>query len=139
MTAYWPTLSVTTLLLTLGAQPGTAQVGDTAVATRSVRDGVYTEQQARRGEELNEDFCSACHMENWFKGTFLLSWAGTTVSPLYELISTTMPEDRPGALKRQQYADILAYIFELNGLPPGQEELRAKKEALGKILIEWRE
>ena len=75
-------------------------------------------------------------MEDWFTGSLLESWAGATVEMLYELIRTTMPQDRPSSLERQQYADVLAYIFELNGLPAGQQELSADKEALRAILIE---
>ena len=114
-----------------------AQQSDT-VETKSILEGVYTEEQARRGEALNEKVCADCHMQDFFTGTFLKSWSGATVGALYELISTSMPEDRPGALKRQQYADILAYIFELNGIPPGNEILGAKTEILGKIIIERR-
>ena len=139
MRRVFKTFLAVALLVASKVQPVTGQAGDTAVPTRSVQDGVYTEEQARRGEELMEDVCGPCHMADWFTGTFLQSWAGTTVSALYQVISSTMPLDQPGALKRQQYADILAYIFELNGLPPGQEELGAKKGALGEILIEWRE
>ena len=47
-----------------------------------------------------------------------------------------MPQDSPGGLTPQQYADVLAYIFELNELPAGQEELSANKEVLRGILIE---
>jgi mono/diheme cytochrome c family protein len=134
-----PRLLIVIALLVAGAQSGRAQVGDTAAATRSIQDGVYTEAQARRGQKLTKEACGACHMEDWYTGTFLQSWTGTAVNALFELIRTTMPEDRPGALKRQQYADILAYIFELNGIPPGQEELGGGKETLGRILIEWRQ
>ena len=108
-------------------------------ATKSVLEGVYTEEQARRGEKITNDVCGTCHMEDWFTGSLLESWAGATVEMLYELIRTTMPQDRPGSLERQQYADVLAYIFELNGLPAGQEELSPRKEALARILIERRE
>ncbi len=117
---------------------GAAAQADPA-ATKSVLEGVYTEEQARRGEKITNNACGACHMDDWFTGSLLESWAGATVEMLYELISTTMPEDGPGSLKRQQYADVLAYIFELNGLPTGQEELSAREEALAKILIERRE
>ncbi len=127
---------VGTLVLTL-ARTAAAQADP--AATKSVLEGVYTEEQARRGEEITNDVCSACHMEDWFTGSLLESWAGATVEMLYELISTTMPEDRPASLERQQYADVLAYIFELNGLPAGREELSARKEALARILIERRE
>ena len=114
-----------------------AQQSDT-VKTKSILDGVFTEEQARRGEALNEKICANCHMQDFFTGTFLKSWSGATVGALYELISTSMPEDRPGALKKQQYADILAYIFELNGIPPGNETLGTKTEILAKIIIERR-
>ena len=75
-------------------------------------------------------------MEDWFAQTVLQAWSGAPLSFLYELISTTMPEDRPGTLEPQEYADVLAYIFELNGLPPGQEELSPTKDAFDKIIIE---
>ena len=129
------TLFVATLVLTLTRTAG-AQADP--AATKSVLEGVYTEEQARRGEKITNDACSDCHMEDLFTGSLLESWAGATVEMLYELISTTMPEDRPASLERQQYADVLAYIFELNGLPTGQEELSARKEALARILIERR-
>ena len=94
-------------------------------------DGVYTVEQARRGEELLRDECSACHMQDRFTGRFLQAWNGATVGLLYDRIRTTMPEDR-------EYADIVAYIFELNGIPPGEEELASGKSELDRILIQWR-
>ena len=106
---------------------------------KSIQDGVYTVEQARRGEKINQEVCAACHIDEWFSETLMMSWAGAPVSALYEVVSTLMPEDRPGGLEPQQYADILAYMFELNGVPPGQEELSASKEALDKIIIERRE
>ncbi len=129
----WLMLLVATLILT--SRSLLAQQGDTA-EVKSIQDGVYTEEQARRGEALNERVCANCHMQDFFIGTFLKSWSGATVGALYDLISTSMPEDRPGALKPQQYADVLAYIFELNGVPPGKEILGAKTEILRKIIIE---
>ncbi|MFB3113190.1 MAG: c-type cytochrome [Gemmatimonadales bacterium] len=124
---------VGTLVLAL-ARTAAAQADP--AATRSVLEGVYSEEQARRGEKITNEVCSNCHMEDWFTGSLLESWAGATVEMLYELIRTTMPQDRPSSLERQQYADVLAYIFELNGLPAGQQELSADKEALRAILIE---
>ena len=34
-----------------------------------------------------------------------------------------MPADSPGTLKPQQYADVLAYIFSVNGFPEGSAEI----------------
>ncbi len=122
-------------LLTMHAYPATAQSGSDG-RPQSTRDGVYTVEQARRGEKVAKDVCSACHLQDWFTEILIQSWAGAPLSMLYELMVTTMPQDSPGGLTPQQYADVLAYIFELNELPAGQEELSANKEVLGKILIE---
>ena len=122
-------------LLTMFAHPATAQSGSNR-EQQSTLDGVYTVEQARRGETVAKDVCSECHLPDWFTEVLIQTWAGAPLSMLYELMATTMPQDSPGGLTPQQYADVLAYIFELNELPAGQEELRANKEALGKILIE---
>ncbi len=122
-------------LLTTFAHPVTAQSGSNR-EQQSTLDGVYTVEQARRGEQVAKDVCSACHLQDWFTEILIQSWAGAQLSMLYELMATTMPQDSPGGLTPQQYADVLAYIFELNELPAGQEELSASKEALGTILIE---
>ena len=124
------------LLLAVCFSPASAQThGD----SKSIRDGVYTAVQAERGAELSKDMCANCHPNDWFTGTFLKSWSGARLDALYELIRTTMPQDRPGALTREQYADILAYVFELNGVPPGEQELSAKKETLASIIIDWKQ
>ncbi len=122
-------------LLTMYAHPAAAQSRSDG-RPQSTRDGVYTVEQARRGEKIVAETCGACHMQDWFMETLMQSWAGAPVSMLFELIATTMPEDRPSGLSQQQYADVLAYIFELNELPAGQEELSANQEVLGTILIE---
>ncbi len=46
-------------------------------------------------------------MGNDFAG----NWGGKPVADLFEKIKTTMPEDNPGSLKPQQYADIMAYFL----------------------------
>ncbi len=116
--------------------PARAQSPDT---TTSLRDGAYTEQQARRGERIYSERCAECHAREFFTETFLLSWSGVPVRLLFEVISTSMPEDRPGSLKGQQYADVLAYVFEMNGLPSGSRELSADPDRLERILIERRQ
>ena len=131
-------LSVCLLVACLNPRAAMAQ-DEPAAGLRSTLDGVFTEEQARRGEALNRKVCGSCHMPEWFSETFMQSWSGATVGMLFELISATMPEDRPGGLEPREYADVLAYIFELNGLPAGDEELSSRKESLAEILIEGRE
>ena len=126
------------LLLAVGARDAGGQTPDPVEERLSTEDGVYTVEQALRGEKLLRNECSACHGADWFTGSFLQAWNGATVGMLYDRIRTTMPEDRPSGLKNREYADILAYIFELNGIPPGEEELASRKSELDKILIQWR-
>ncbi|HEX9728585.1 MAG TPA: hypothetical protein VGA37_08780 [Gemmatimonadales bacterium] len=116
------------------APPATAQGGDTTAAD----SGLYSEQQARRGQTQFTRACIRCHAPDAFTGTFIESWSGAPVSMLLDLVSSTMPEDRPGSLERRQYVDILAYILELNGLTPGQRELPVDQGQLEHILIKRR-
>ena len=63
-------------------------------------------------------------------GAFIRSWAGASVAALYDDIYSLMPEDQPGSLPPQQYADVIAYILQLNGLPPGDVELATARDVL---------
>jgi len=102
----------------------------------STANGSYTEEQARRGERTFIGECGGCHAPDQFVGEFLTAWSGKSANDLLEMIREKMPQDRPGALPRQQYADILAFLFEKNGLPTGKTELPGAKEELEKILLE---
>ncbi|HXH06625.1 MAG TPA: cytochrome c [Vicinamibacterales bacterium] len=104
---------------------------------RSTRDGVYTLAQAERGEKLYAARCAACHQTAQLSGpVFMRTWNGQSADALFDLIRTTMPQENPGSLKPQQYADLLAYIFRMNGLPPGEEELKGASRALRQVIIE---
>ena len=48
----------------------------------------------------------------------------------------TMPEDNPGSLRSAEYAAIIAYFFELNGIPAGDTEMDSDISALENIVIE---
>jgi len=102
---------------------------------RTTADGVYTAAQAETGLAVHEEFCAKCHHYSYYMGSFLLSWQNQPVSALYDLIKLKMPEDRPGSLKPREYAALLAYVFELNGMPAGEEKLAHKPEEMEQILI----
>jgi len=55
---------------------------------------------------------------------------------MFDVISDTMPEDNPGSLKPQEYADVIAYLLKLNNFPAGQDELPPTKETLSAIRME---
>jgi mono/diheme cytochrome c family protein len=116
-----------------------------AAASRSVWDGVYTKQQAGRGQSAYREECLKCHAENLMGGEaapalagdeFLNKWNGKTAGDLFELIRKTMPSEDPGNLSRRQYADIVAYIMSVNEFPGGQKELESETALLNDIRIE---
>ena len=104
--------------------------------TRSVRDGVFSEAQAGRGDKTFRAQCGSCHKPEQFTGAFLDGWQGQAASGLFALIRTSMPEQDPGGLPRQDYADILAFIFKTNGLPAGPVELPSAATDLRQIVID---
>jgi len=63
------------------------------------------------------------------------NWDGLTVGDLVDRIRTTMPLNRPGALSRQQNADVVAYLLRFNQFPAGKEELPRDVQTLKQILF----
>lgn len=114
-----------------------ARHSGTTQGARSLRDGVYTEEQAKRGDKLFETACAECHPTREFPPPgYFDSWTGATVDTLYELVRTTMPEDNPASLSRGEYADLFAFLFSRNGWPDGETELPSNAESLSRIRIE---
>jgi len=108
-----------------------------AAPQKSVWDGVYTADQATRGQKTYDAECSRCHELSSFAGKqFMDAWKGQTAGDLYDNISSAMPMDAPGKLDKQQYVDIVTYMFKLNEFPAGQEELKADKNVLQGVKIE---
>jgi mono/diheme cytochrome c family protein len=131
----WPGLHAP---LALRAEQGTAS------PARTVWDGVYTEEQATRGQAQYTRACASCHAADLRGGStapslveesFSFQWADTTVGELFERIRTLMPSDRPNSLSSQTYRDIVAFILQANKFPAGEKELDADLDALRQILI----
>ena len=113
--------------------------------SRSVWDGVYTDEQARRGEPIYAKECAACHGATLnggesapplTGGAFLANWNGLTMGDLFDRIRKTMPQSNPGRLTRQQDADILAFMLSANKFPFGKTELYRQSEMLREIRFE---
>jgi S-disulfanyl-L-cysteine oxidoreductase SoxD len=133
------TLRTRYLISALAAVVALAQSG------RSVWDGVYTSEQATRGSALYAGTCASCHgtaltggesAPPLAGGDFLSNWNGLTVGDLFERIRVSMPANRPGSLKREEAADVLAYMLSMNQFPVGKTELDRQTEALKQIRIE---
>ena len=111
---------------------------------RTAWDGVYTEEQARRGRTGYMRACASCHAEDLrgngtapslVEESFSFLYDDTMVGELLRRIRTLMPEDRPNSLSSRSYRDIVAFLLQSNKLPPGERELDADPEALQQILI----
>ena len=104
---------------------------------RSVKAGVYTAAQADRGIAVFKSKCASCHAPNRFTDDFFYqSFAGKPLWEMFDVISDSMPEDDPGSLKKEEYADVIAYLLQLNKFPAGESDLPIDKDALGAILME---
>ena len=111
-------------------------------AAPSVWDGVYTLAQAKRGA-LKSGLCTECHGDGFENGPapqlvgpeFLARWERRSVGDLLDLIRLTMPDNDPGALPREQYADLVAYILAVNKFPTGTTEVGTAIEPLKRIQI----
>ena len=112
---------------------------------KTVWEGVYTPEQATRGKKLYEESCSECHLDT-LQGdgadvpaltgeVFLDEWQDQPVYKLFARIRETMPQDSPSSLTTQTYLDILAYVFQSNKFPAGEEELKRDADALKAITI----
>jgi mono/diheme cytochrome c family protein len=114
-----------------------SQPGAVGSAGGSVLDGVFTRGQAARGETRFQQVCESCHRINDFAGgRFRVIWVGRTVGDLFYSMSTLMPEDSPGSLRPEEYADIVSYMLRENGYPEGDEDLAAELSELEAIQIE---
>ena len=110
--------------------------------TRSIWDGVYTEEQAKRGETIYVDHCLRCHGPKLLGGNevgaltgpvFNGNWNGVPLSQMLDRVRSTMPLDKPMTLSRQQVADVLTFIFSVNKVPAGKAELPRQAEMLNLI------
>jgi S-disulfanyl-L-cysteine oxidoreductase SoxD len=113
---------------------------------QSLRAGVYTAEQAVRGQQQYDVFCTGCHgpeMEGagvdvpaLAEERFMRKWSGRPLRDLFDLIKMTMPENAPGSLSDRAYADLLASILQANGFPAGAQSLEPDRDRLATIVLE---
>jgi mono/diheme cytochrome c family protein len=122
------------------AVPGASTVqAAPADSHRTILDGVYTEEQSRRGEAVYFTSCVLCHKQAMTGSqivpplvgeAFLSRWNRRTAGDLFEWMRTSMPPVVTSRLSHQEYADVLAFILSRNQFPAGREELVADFSAL---------
>jgi mono/diheme cytochrome c family protein len=104
----------------------------------------YSKAQAEHGKVLYTQNCSKCHLqnlkgncpkENLSESAYVCSSRGTapplagamfmrrfyTIADLYSRVRWTMPGDNVAGLSDSDSRDIVAYLLQANGLPPGTD------------------
>src|SRR5262249_48680367 len=128
--------------------PASAQATPT-----TIWDGVYSDAQARRGEQVFKTECSYCHKEDLsggffddglgrapalagkraFDSSFIERWGGQTLAEMVATIAATMPQKRPASLTLQNYIDVASYLLAKKHVPAGPPGLpRGAADALGR-------
>jgi len=117
------------VLLLVGALVANAQ----DASSPSIRSGVFTAAQAKRGSDAYQASCSGCHGGDLHATdteavdltgpAFLAKWNGKTLGERFERIRDTMPLGNANTLGDKTYMDILAFILQFNDFPPGNQEL----------------
>jgi hypothetical protein len=81
--------------------------------------------------------CVSCHPASTHTGaTFATSWVGKPLWELFGYVSERMPKNDPASLSWEEYADVVAYLLRLNGMPPGRVELPSDSTLLKDIRIQ---
>lgn len=70
------------------------------------------------------------------RARFLRTWDGRSLATLFAYTRATMPEDNPGSLTDEEYADVIAYILSVGGMPAGEAELGRDLGGLARVVIE---
>ena len=123
-------------LIGAGVLAVTAVATNAQAPTKTTNDKVYSAAQAERGKKTFGEKCSGCHEPSRFSGdTFHEAWDDKPLKEIWDIASGTMPEDNPGSLKQQEYADIIAYFLSLNEYPAGDGELQPGAAPMGAIKV----
>jgi mono/diheme cytochrome c family protein len=102
-----------------------------ATFSKTVWDGVYTAEQAQRGQSAYTLYCISCHkadldgIEGALKGElFMERRREDSLETLFLDIRASMPRGKPGSLPDQTYVDIVSYLLQNNEMPGGSGELK---------------
>ncbi len=127
-----------------GEPPAADAEAEAEAADPNVWDGVYTAEQATRGEGAYERECATCHLADLLGdgiapaltgAAFDFRWSDLSIGDMFVAIRATMPQGAPASLSPQAYADIVSYMLQRNDFPVGDAELPADETVLNTIMI----
>lgn len=124
------------ICLAAGAARVSAQNAESVqvASERSTLTGVYTAAQASRGADTFAGMCQGCHTPaSHASVAFINAWRDKPLLELFRFLRESMPKSDPGTLTAEEYAQVIAYLLKLNGMPAGAEELAADSAILKTI------
>ena len=116
----------------------------------SIADGIFTAEQARRGQVAYTGPCDRCHGYKLDGASddpdmlpappvagpkFLRKWNGRSLAALVEYLRATMPANNPGYLSDVEITDIVAYMLATSDMPAGTKPLSPDPQKLARIAI----
>jgi cytochrome c5 len=105
--------------------------------------GIFTEAQALRGHDVFMNRCAHCHDERLtggegpplVAGQFNRNWSSRTLQRLFVKVRDRMPPGEAFVATDKEKIDIVAFMLQMNGFPPGSTELTMDEATLSSILI----
>lgn len=124
-------------MLALPQHRGAAQATDSAkTVPLTTFSGVFSAAQATSGRAVYRGSCESCHSTSELAGSaFWSEWVGRALVELFRYIRESMPKDNPASLSDDDYSNVLAYILQLNAMPPGDLPLPSDSTALSQIKV----
>jgi uncharacterized protein len=127
-----------------GAVPIVKAADSSAAGGKTIWDGVFTDQQAQRGQQVYQRACAACHLDSLQgddvspslvgKG-FLARFTGQSAHEMVQNLRASMPQNAPDSLGDRAYIDLVSYLLKVNGSKTGSLELPLDVAELEKIAI----
>jgi uncharacterized protein len=121
-----------------------ASVDAAPAATRTNWDGVYSEEQAARGQKVYARACAVCHLDTLHGDSvsptlvgpsFFARFPDATALDMVTSIRSSMPQNAPDSLGDQAYVDLVSYLMKVNGSRAGASELKTEVAELEQIII----
>jgi quinoprotein glucose dehydrogenase len=123
---------------------GSVSALDAQTAAQSTSTGVFTEEQAKRGEVAYKEHCAGCHGTDLqstdrevphLSGESFKRWIGRSIGEKFEDARDSMPPRDERSLPDQVYLDVITFILRFNKVPVGSQELKPDPAILKQIKI----
>lgn len=128
-----------------GATPIIRNATSTAPTyAKTTADGVFTDAQAQRGQQVYQRACAVCHLDT-LQGdavspplvgqSFMGRFTGLSAHEMIQNLRASMPQNAPDSLGDRAYIDLTTYLLRSNGARAGAGELPLDISELEKIAV----